>query len=175
MTIEALKDSLGDFAKDIRLNLGTVLRVDDTTGLSQGQIYGIALASAYSTKNLNVIKALAEEAAGILSGAEINAAKAAATIMAMNNVYYRFVHLTSDKEYGKMPARLRMNIIANPGIAKVDFELYCLAVSAINGCGMCIDAHTREVAKAGVSNVAIQTVIRIAAVVNAVAQADVIR
>jgi alkyl hydroperoxide reductase subunit D len=175
MTLEAFKDSLGNFAKDIKLNLGTVLTEDDTTGLSQRQIYGIALASAYSTKNLNVIKALAEDVAGLVSEEEFNAAKAAATIMAMNNVYYRFVHLVSDKEYGKMPAKLRMNIIANPGIAKVDFELYCLAVSAINGCGMCIDAHVREVAKAGISKAAIQAVIRIAAVIHAAAQANVIR
>jgi alkyl hydroperoxide reductase subunit D len=89
----------------------------------------------------------------------------------MNNVYYRFVHLVSDKEYGKLPAKLRMNVIGSPGIAKVDFELYALAVSAINGCGMCMDAHVHEVAKAGVSRVGVQSAIRIAAVVNATAQA----
>jgi len=170
MTLEALKDSLGDFAKDIKLNLSTVLTIEGAPDLQQKQIYGIALASAYSTKNRAVIDAVIQ-AAGILSGAELNAAKAAASIMAMNNVYYRFVHLISDEEYGKMPAKLRMNVIGNPGIEKIDFELYCLAVSAINGCGKCMDAHAHEVAKAGVSKLGIQSVIRIASVINAVTQA----
>ena len=66
-----------------------------------------------------------------------------------------------------MPAKLRMNVIANPGIAKVDFELFSLAVSAINGCGMCMDAHAAELQKAGLSKIAIQSTVRIAAVINA--------
>ena len=92
-------------------------------------------------------------------------------IMAMNNIYYRFIHLASDKSYTSMPAKLRMNVIANPGIDKSNFELNCLAVSAINGCGMCMDAHAHELNKAGISKLAIQSTVRIAAVVNAVAQA----
>ncbi len=61
--------------------------------------------------------------------------------MAMNNVYYRFTHLAGNQEYRNMPAKLRMNVIGATGIDKIDFELFSLAVSAINGCGMCIDAH----------------------------------
>lgn len=170
MTIETLKAQLGDYAKDIRLNLGTVLSTDGAPDLTQEQIYGVALASAYSTKHPAVIAAVAEEAAS-LDDAGKQAAKAAATIMAMNNVYYRFNHLVSDKEYSKMPAKLRMNVIGSPGVAKVDFELMSLAVSAINGCGMCMDAHVHEVTKAGVSKTGVQSAIRIASVVNAAAQA----
>jgi len=62
-----------------------------------------------------------------------------------------------------------MNIIANPGVNKIDFELNCLAVSAINGCGMCIDAHAKTLINAGLSQLAIQSAVRIAAVMNAVA------
>ena len=101
-------------------------------------------------------------------------AKAAATIMAMNNVYYRFVHLVGDAEYGRLPANLRMQGLASHGIDKIDFELMSLAVSAINGCGMCMESHTKVLEKHGVSKVAIQSSIRIAAVVNATAQALVI-
>jgi alkyl hydroperoxide reductase subunit D len=89
--------------------------------------------------------------------------------MAMNNIYYRFVHLVNDPAYASMPARLRMNIIANPGIDKINFELCCLAVSALNGCGMCMEAHTRALTKAGATQQAIQSCIRIAAVINAAA------
>jgi alkyl hydroperoxide reductase subunit D len=104
----------------------------------------------------------------------VQAAKAAATIMGMNNIYYRFVHLVSDADYQKMPAGLRMNIIANSGIDKIDFELMSLAVSAINGCGMCIDAHVHEVVKGGVSKQGVQSTIKIASVLGATAQAMVI-
>ena len=170
MTIETLKESLGDFAKDIRLNLGTVLTPEGAPDLAQNQIQGIALACAYATRNPAVIEAIKAET-DALSDEEKNAAKAAASIMAMNNVYYRFVHLVSDKEYGKLPAKLRMNVIGSPGIPKVDFELYSLAVSAINGCGMCMDAHVHEVTKAGISNLGVQSAVRIASVISAAAQA----
>jgi alkyl hydroperoxide reductase subunit D len=172
--LSALKNALGPYAKDIKLNLSAVLREDPGSSLSAKQIAGIALASAYATKHPDVINAILGEVSGKLDDAEINAAKAAATMMAMNNVYYRFVHLGSDKEYAKMAAGLRMNVVGNPGIEKVDFELYSLAVSAINGCGMCIDAHVMQVEKAGVSKTGIQHTIRIASVLTASAQALII-
>lgn len=170
MTIQDLKGQLPDYAKDIKLNLGSLLSGEEAEGLTLNQTYGIALASAYATKSAPVIAAVTAQAEGTLSEEEITAAKAAASIMAMNNVYYRFVHLVSDKEYGKLPAGLRMNVIGKPGIEKVDFELYALAVSAINGCGMCIDAHVREVTKAGVSRPGVQSCIRLASVLHAAAQ-----
>jgi alkyl hydroperoxide reductase subunit D len=106
-----------------------------------------------------------------LSDAHVYAAKAAATIMAMNNIYYRFVHLVSDKDYASMPANLRMNVIGNSGVDKVDFELMSLAVSAINGGGMCMEAHVHEASKSGISKQGVQSTIRIASVIHATAQA----
>ena len=171
MSIENLRSSMGDFAKDIALNLGTVLTPEGAPELTETQIAGIALASAYATKNDAVVAAVEAEVHTKLDDATKRGAKAAATIMAMNNIYYRFQHYVSDEEIKKLPARLRMNIIANPGIAKIDFELMSLAVSAINGCGMCMEAHTHEVVKAGVSKTAVHSTVRIAATINAAAQA----
>lgn len=168
MSLEQLKTQLPDYAKDIRLNLSSVLTAEGAPDLTLNQIHGVALSSAYATRNQAVIEAIKGEVA--LSEAEQDAAKAAATIMGMNNIYYRFVHLVGDEEYKKMPAKLRMNVIGTPGIPKVDFELYSLAVSAINGCGMCIEAHNHEVLKAGVTKLGVQSAIRIAAVINASAQ-----
>ncbi len=170
MSIDTLKDSLGDYAKDIRLNLGSVLTEEGAPDLTLNQIYGIALASAYCTRNEAIVKAVKITATSILSEGELHAAKSAATIMAMNNIYYRFTHLVNDKEFSTMPAKLRMNVIGSPGIPKSDFEMYCLAVSAINGCGMCMDAHVHEIIKAGVTKLAVQSCIRIASVINAAAQ-----
>ena len=169
-SVEALRESLPDYAKDIKLNLGTVLTPEGAPELSQEQIYMIALSSAYATRQPTLIAIMEGETAGKLNEAQARAAKAAASIMAMNNVYYRFVHLSNDDELKKMPAKLRMNIIGAPGIEKLDFEMMCLAVSAINGCGMCIEAHNHELVKAGASKLALQSCVRVAAVINAAAQ-----
>lgn len=170
MTIQALKQQLPDYAKDIKLNIAKVLSEEGSEGLTMQQIMGVALASAYSTKQKAIINAIIAEGHTILSDDVVAAAKAAATIMAMNNIYYRFTHLIRDKEYSTLPANLRMNVIGKPGIDKVDFELMSLAVSAINGCGMCMEAHVREVTQAGISKLGVQSAIRIASVVNALAQ-----
>ncbi len=170
MSIETLRQTFPDYAKDTKLNLSKVVTEEGAEGLNQNQIYGIALASALATKQPELIAAVSAEVETTLSEAEVTASKAAAAIMGMNNVYYRFAHLVSDKDYLTMPANLRMNVIGNPGIEKVDFELMSLAVSAINGCGMCIDAHVREVAKAGVTKQGIQSSVRIASVIAAAAQ-----
>lgn len=171
MTIETIKDKLPEYARDVKLNLSTILSEEGAPDLTQQQIAGIVLASAYAARNKALINAISAEVKDRLSEAEITAAKAAASIMAMNNIYYRFVHLVSDQEFAALPAKLRMNIIGKPGIEKVDFELYSLAVSIINGCGMCIEAHTREIIHAGLSKVAVQSTARIAAVINSVAMA----
>ncbi|MEJ0067678.1 MAG: carboxymuconolactone decarboxylase family protein [Pseudomonadota bacterium] len=166
MSIENLKSALPDYAKDLKLNLSNVLA---TPGMTPQQIWGTALASAIAARNPDVIRAIGDEAARQLDAPTIAAAKTAAAVMAMNNVYYRFVHLASMPDYKTMPARLRMNGLAGHGADPVDFELWSLAVSAINGCGMCIDAHEREVVKKGASKELVQNVVRLAAVIQAVA------
>jgi alkyl hydroperoxide reductase subunit D len=170
-SVDALRDALPDFAKDIRLNLPGVLKEDPASTLTLAQVFGTALAAAYATRHHGVVSAIAGDAQAHLSPEEVNAAKAAATVMAMNNIYYRSVHMLHDDEIGKMPAGLRMNVIGNPGIDKATFELYELAVSAINGCGGCIQAHASGIAHANLPKAAVQHVFRIAAVVNAAAQA----
>jgi len=166
MTLEAVKQALPDYAKDIKLNLSNVMADE---ALTEQQRYGTLLASALACRNGKVIAALEAEAAPRLSEAARKAAKAAAAVMAMNNIYYRFVHLASCPDYGTMRAGLRMNVIANPGVDRTDFELWSLAVSAINGCGMCIDSHEQELRKAGMRPEQIQAAVKIAAVVHAVA------
>jgi alkyl hydroperoxide reductase subunit D len=168
MSIDELKDSIPDFAKDVRLNL-TSMASDET--LDAQTKYGLFLACAIATRNPAVISAMEAVAANKLTPAAIEAAKSAAAVMAMNNIYYRFVHLASNREYATMPARLRMNVIANPGVEKADFELWSLAVSAINGCGACIDAHEKILNEAGIAAAMIQTAVRFAAIIQSVAVA----
>jgi len=87
--------------------------------------------------------------------------------MAMNNVYYRFRHMVGKPIYSEKPAGLRMNRLVQPATNKVDFELFCLAVSAINGCEACIRSHEAVVLQGGLSEEQVHDAIRIAAVVNA--------
>jgi len=166
MSIKALADTLPDYAKDIRLNVGSL--VGDQT-LGDQRKYGLLLACAHGSGYRPLVEATEAEVAGKLSPEAANAARAAAAVMAMNNVYYRFVHLASNKEYGQLPAKLRMNVIGSPGIEKDDFELFSLAVSAMNGCGMCIDSHEKVLKGHGVNAETIQAAARIAAVMKAVA------
>jgi lipoyl-dependent peroxiredoxin subunit D len=170
VTLDSIREALPGYARDLQLNLGSVLSAPGSPGLSERQIWAVALASAAASRNAAFTRELQTLAAAHLDAAHINAAHAAAAIMAMNNVYYRFLHLVEDEEYGKLPARLRMNVIGNPGIAKADFELLSLAVSAINGCGTCVASHERQLRQHGLSREAVQSAVRIAATVHAVAR-----
>lgn len=167
MYIEDLRAALPDYAKDLKLNLGSLM---NETVLTDQQKYGCLLASAYAVGQPDVVRFAGAEAAGVLSAEAQQAAKAAAAIMGMNNVYYRAVHMLSNDVYRTLPAKLRMNVIAAPGIDKADFELCSLAVSAVNGCGMCLDAHEAELRKHGITSEQIQAALRIAAVTNAVSR-----
>jgi alkyl hydroperoxide reductase subunit D len=169
MSLSELKARIPDYAKDLRLNLDSVLTESGAPGLSPKQIGLIALASAIASRHQPLVAAVAAEAAKSATAQELDGARTAAAIMAMNNVYYRFTHLVSDHEYQTLRAGLRMNAMANPGCDKVDFELCSLAVSAINGCGMCMDSHEKTLRKHDLSAQAVQSAVRIASVVHAVA------
>lgn len=164
MSIDALRDLIPAYAKDISLNLGSLA---SETVLNDQQKWGTFLASAHAIGVAPVVKAIEAQAAGVLSPEAISAAKSAAAIMGMNNIYYRSLHLMKNQEYTTIPARLRMNVIANPGVEKMDFELWATAVSAINGCGACLDAHEDTLRKHGVPATHVQTALRIGAVVHA--------
>ncbi|MCC3651981.1 MULTISPECIES: alkyl hydroperoxide reductase [Streptomyces] len=166
MALDALKSALPDYAKDLKLNLGSVIGNSD---LPQQQLWGTVLACAIASRSPIVLRELEPEARSYLKPEAYTAAKAAAAVMAMNNVYYRTRHLLSDPEYGTMRAGLRMNVIGNPGVEKTDFELWSLAVSAINGCGACLDSHEQVVRKGGVDRETVQEAFKIASVIQAVA------
>ena len=167
--MNALQDRIPDYARDLRLNISSVLTPQGAPGLSEAQIWMTALASAIASRNAELARVVEAQAATKLPAAEFEGARAAAAIMGMNNVYYRFLHLVEDDEYAKLPARLRMNVIGSPGIARADFELISLAVSAVNGCGKCVSTHERVLRQHEVGREAVQSAVRIASVIHAVA------
>src|ERR1019366_2701985 len=139
MNLDALIDSLPSSAKDLKLNYSSLVR--NSAELTPQQLWGTVAASAIATRSASLTAAALDAAAAQLSSAALEAAKSAAAIMGMNNIFYRFHHLSSNPKYATMPARLRMNGLRGHGVEDVDFELWSLAVSAINGCGKCVDAH----------------------------------
>ena len=167
--MDALRDRIPDHARDLRLNLSSVLTPQGAPGLSESQLWMAALASAIASRNAELARAVEAAATEKLEPVQVEAARAAAAIMGMNNVYYRFLHLVEDDEYAKLPARLRMNVIGSPGIDKVDFELMSLAVSAVNGCGKCVSSHERILRQHELGREAVQSAVRIASVIHAVA------
>jgi alkyl hydroperoxide reductase subunit D len=166
--LDTFTASFPDSAKDIRLNLAAVLQPGT---LSPAQRWGVALASAHAARNGEVVAALRAAAeVELLDGIDtvLADAQAAAAVMAMNNVYYRFRHFMGGA-YDAKPPRLRMNRLAQPATDKATFELMCLAVSALNGCELCVRSHDQAVKHAGLGDDHVHEAVRIAAVVHAAA------
>lgn len=166
MSIEALRAALPAYARDIAKNLSVLA---EETVLSDQAKWGCFVASAHAVGEaftLNAVEAAAK-AAG-LSAEALETARTASAVMAMNNVYFRALHLISAPEYRDLPSRLRMNRLSRSAVAAVDYELWCVAVSAIHGCGACLDSHEAEGRERGVTPLQVQAALRIAAVVNAV-------
>jgi len=166
MTLDELIDSLPGYAKDLRLNFSSLVR--QQSELTPQQLWGTLVASAIATRTPALLESVLEEAASHLSPQALEAAKGAAAVMAMNNIYYRFLHLSSNEKYLTIPAKLRMNILRTHGTDAADFEMWSLAVSAINGCGKCVDSHESVLRQKGVAEETIAASIRIAAIVHAI-------
>jgi alkyl hydroperoxide reductase subunit D len=167
-SLEVVRSELADAHKDTRLNLGSVL---EGGSLNPEQRWGIAVACAFAARNERLKEAMVNEAKKALTNPEpvIEDARAAASLMAMNNVYYRFRHMIGKESYSTKRAGLRMNRLAQVLTNKVDFELVCLAVSAINGCEMCMRAHEKVVLEGGLTEEHVHDAVRIASVIHAAA------
>ncbi len=167
MTLDALMETLPGYAKDMKLNFSSV--VSNQADLNEQQLWGTVVACAMTSRNEDLTATVLEEAASHLSPQALEAAKSAAAVMGMNNIYYRFLHLSSNEKYRTMRAGLRMNAIRTHGIDPLDFELWCLAVSAINGCGACVDSHEKILREKGFGEEKVLAAVRIASVLHAIA------
>ena|SRR5438045_839321 len=166
MNLNELMETLPAYARDLKLNFSALMQ---QPALTEQQTWGTVVASAAASRNPEFTQAALAEAQTHLSPQAFEAAKGAAAVMGMNNVYYRFLHLTSNETYRTMPARLRMNVIRTHGIEPADFELWSAAVSAINGCAACVDSHEKVLRDKGMSEEAVLAAIRLAAVIHGIA------
>lgn len=166
MTYDAFLDAIPEYAKDLKLNLTSLLKQAE---LNEQQTWGTVVAAAMGSRHRVLSTVLMTEAAKFATAETIQTARAAAAVMGMNNVYYRFTHMFQDDTYSTIPARLRMNAIRTHGGNPVDFELYCTVVSAINNCSMCVTSHERVLREKGVAKEAIAAAVRLGAVIHALA------
>jgi len=167
MSLDALMDTLPSYAKDLKLNFSSVIR--QQTDLTEQQLWGTVVACAMASRNEDLTATALEESANHLTSQALEAAKGASAVMGMNNIFYRFLHLTSNEKYATLRAGLRMNVIRTHGIDPLDFELWCTAVSAINGCGACVDSHEKVLKEKGFGEEKTMAAIRIASVLHAIA------
>lgn len=166
--LDSLRQRLPEVAKDLKLNLSNTL---SESSLTPDQLWGVAVACALASRNAELSSATLADASAAASAEAIEDGKAAAALMGMNNIYYRFRHMVGKEVYNSTPAKLRMTRIVKPLTNKTDFELFCLAVSAINGCEACVRSHEKIVTEGGLTPEQVNDAIRIAATMHAVAVA----
>ena len=165
MSITSKISNFPEYAKDIKLNYSKIL---NEPTLNKQQLYGIILISSIATKLDDLVEVAMEEAKEHIDESLLEDIYGAYSIMSMNAIYYRFTHLATEYDYSTMPANLRMQFLAKHKMSKTDFEMLCLAVAVIIGCGKCINAHEVVLRDNSIPNQTIQTVARIASIVNAI-------
>ncbi|MFC6646218.1 carboxymuconolactone decarboxylase family protein [Granulicella cerasi] len=166
MALDDLIAGLPGYAKDLKLNFSSLVK--QNTELTPQQLWGTVVATAIATRQPDLTAATIAQASTLLDANVIDAVKAAAAIMGMNNVYYRFHHLTDNEKYATLPARLRMNALRGHNVDHNDFELWCLAVSAVNACGKCVGSHEAVLRGKGVSEELINAAVRVTSVIHAI-------
>ena len=165
--LDALKERIPDYAKDIRLNLDGVLA---RSSLDEADALGAALAAAYAARSKPIVDAI--RGSGELNDVDLNAALSAAALMGMNNVWYPYVEMANDEDLKTQRAELRMNAYAtHGGVDKKRFELFALAASIVGKCHFCVVSHYKMLKENGLSAQQLRDVGRIAAVVTAAALA----
>lgn len=166
MSIEALTKQLPDFAVDLKNNIALLA---EEQILSNQQKAGAFILAALAVRNKEIIDAMTKQFGGQLSADEWQAIKTISAIMPVYNFYYRFAGLSAVEEYEEMPLKLRLSSLSKIKAAEMDSELWIVTISAVNGCANCLKAHEPAARKAGASAQQIQAVIRIAAVIYAIA------
>jgi lipoyl-dependent peroxiredoxin subunit D len=164
--VDTIKNSIPDHSKDIKLNLDAVI---NRSGLDEVDAHACALAAALSAGNGALAYLIQGSEIFSNNTAECDAAKTAASLMGMNNVYYPFVEMTEDSALKGLPAGLRMTAYANhAGVSKKKFEMYALCASIVGKCNFCVKSHYDLLKKEGMTVTELQAVGKIAAVINAV-------
>ncbi|MBG6234850.1 alkyl hydroperoxide reductase subunit D [Pedobacter sp. CAN_A7] len=162
-SLTLLENGNSRYVRDLKLNFTSTLT---SAHLSEKECALLALSIAVNNNNTILTnffekQALAKEA----SAEDVAEAAGCASLLALNNVFYRFRHFTGKEKYTQIPARVRMQLMSSPVTGKEFFELMSIAVSAVNGCEMCVNAHENSILALGASEERIFDAVRIASIV----------
>lgn len=144
-SLELLDKTSSRYIRDLKVNVGNVL---NSNYLSVKETALLSVSIAANNKNDLLKNGFIQLAKS--NGAndeEISESIACASLLASNNVLYRFRHFLNKDSYNKFPGKIKMNIMMKPVLGKEFFELMSLVISAINGCEMCVNAHESSVLK----------------------------
>lgn len=165
VSLDLLEQGESRYLRDLKLNFNSMLTSEH---LSAKEIGLLGLSVAVNEKNAPLIKFFKEFSLNNEANeAEVAEAAACASLLASNNVFYRFRHFNKKEKYSQIPARIRMQIMMKPVTGKEFFELMSLAISAVNGCEMCVNSHEDSLIKLGSSEERIFDAIRIASLITA--------
>ena len=153
------------YLRDLKLNFSSTLTSAHLSN-KECALLGLSVAVNNNNKPLTQYFTQYAEENGA-DAAELGEAAACASLLASNNIFYRFRHFTQKEKYTQIPARIRMQIMAKPVSSKEFFELMSLVVSAVNGCEMCVNAHEDSLIKLGTTEERIFDAVRIGSLVTA--------
>jgi alkyl hydroperoxide reductase subunit D len=162
-SLTLLEKGSSRYVRDLKLNFTSTFT---SAHLTEKECALLALSIAVNNNNTILTQffekqALAKEA----TAEEIAEAVGCASLLALNNVFYRFRHFTGKEKYTQIPARVRMQLMSSPVTGKEFFELMSIAVSAVNGCEMCVNAHENSILALGATEERIFDAVRIASIV----------
>lgn len=166
MALDNLKHLIPDYAKDQRRNLDALI---NTSVLTQQQLWGCLLVSAATSRNDVVLKLVNAEASEHLSDKAVDVALACTTAMTLNNYGFRAKHWLGH-DFEAIRFGLRNGVSLKPGVVQADYELWAVAVSVVNGCEQCTQAHSRDAQEQGLSTLQLWEAVKIASVIQAIAQ-----
>ena len=164
-SLNLLEKGNSRYVRDLKLNFTSTLT---SSHLSEKECALVALSIAVNNNNAVLINFLEQQA--LEKGAtaeEVAEAAGCASLLALNNVFYRFRHFTGKEKYTQIPARVRMQLMSSPVTGKEFFELMSIAVSAVNGCEMCVNAHEKSILALGSTEERVFDAVRIASIITA--------
>lgn len=162
-SLDALEEGKSRYLADLKLNFKNSFE-SEYLSKKEVALLGVSLATNAGNKVLrDFFKGNAQQEGA--SAEEIAEAIACASLLSANNVFYRFRHFMNKEKYNETPARIKMNIMARPITGKEFFELMSLAVSAVNGCEMCVKSHEASLLELGTKEERVFESVRLAAVI----------
>lgn len=167
-TLDLLEEGKSRYVADLKINFRNSF---ESEHLSRKEVALLGVALAVNASN-RILRPFFRDQAGVegASDAEIAEAAGCASLLSANNVFYRFRHFVNKEKYNEIPARVKMNIMARPVGGKEFFELMSLAVSAVNGCEMCVKSHEQSLMELGSREERVFEAVRLAAVITSVAK-----